>query len=221
MLYVVATPIGNLEDITLRAARILGEVGLILAENPSQTKKLLDRLQVKTPVKKFFQHSTDRELADVIKRLAEGIDIAFVSDAGTPGISDPGGKLVDAAHKNSIPVVPIPGASSVTAVLSAAGIPAESFLFLGFLPKKKGRMTLFKELANIEVPVVLFESPERVVKTLKEVKQYLGDRQIVVGRELTKLHEEILRMDVDDAIKHFSITKPKGEFVIVIHEFYN
>ncbi len=221
MLYVIATPIGNLEDITLRAARILGEVGLILAENPNQTKKLLERLQVKTPVKKFFQHSTDRELADVIKRMEEGIDIAFVSDAGTPGISDPGGKLVAAAFDHAIPVVPIPGASAVTTILSAAGIPAESFLFLGFLPKKKGRMTLLKDLANIDVPIVIFESPERVVKTLKDIKENLGDKHIVVGRELTKLHEEILRLDVDAAIKHFGTTKPKGEFVLVIHEFYN
>lgn len=216
MLFVVATPIGNLDDITLRAIATLKAVDLIAAEDTRQTKKLLTRHRISTPLISFHQHSRQPKTDQLIHRLQAGEKIALVTDAGTPGISDPGGALVAAAHQANIPVVPIPGTSAITAILSVAGINSDSFLFLGFLPKKKGRATLFKELKNLAVPLVLFESPNRVLKTLVELHATLGERETIIGRELTKVHEEILRLPVSRAITHFQSHPPRGEFVIVI-----
>lgn len=212
-LYIVATPIGNLEDITLRAIRILKEVAAVACEDSRVTKTLLNKYEIKTPVVTYHQHSPSTE---VIKRLKRGENIALVTDAGTPGVQDPGGKLVCEAIREGIKVVPIPGASAVITALSAAGINADAFYFLGFLPKKQGRQTLFSELVNLDVPVVIYESPMRVGKTLKDIEQYLGNRQVVIARELTKKFEEIKEGSVEELIDKFSGQKPKGEFVIII-----
>ncbi len=216
MLFVVATPIGNLADITLRALEVLKTVDLIAAEDTRQTKKLLVKYGVTTPLVSFHQHSRQSKIQQLVSEMRRGKHVAQVTDAGTPGVSDPGGVLVEAAWRAGIKVVPIPGPSALTAVLSAAGIPADGFIFLGFLPKKKGRATLLRELKTAALPIVLFESPNRVIKTLNELHAALGEREVVVGRELTKLHEEILRFPIDQAITHFRARPPKGEFVIVI-----
>jgi len=215
-LFVVATPIGNLEDITLRAVRVLKEVNLIAAENVLQTKKLLAKYNIATSLIRIHQHSRPDQLRRLIERLERGEDIAYVTDAGTPGVSDPGGQLVELAQAAEVAVVPIPGASALTTLLSVAGIPTDSFMFVGFLPKKKGRQSLWQELAQLDVPIILFESPNRVIKTLQEIQARLGERRVIVGRELTKLYEEILQLSVGEAIKHFSNQPPRGEFVIII-----
>lgn len=216
MLFVVATPIGNLEDITLRALRILKEVDLIAAEDTRHTKKLLNKYSISTPLVSFHQHSSDAKAHQIVEKLKTGAQVALVTDAGTPGISDPGGVLVKAAQAADIKIIPVPGPSAITAVLSAAGIPADSFLFMGFLPKKKGRTTLWREMKGLDVPIVLYESPNRVVKTLQEIVEHLGDREVIIGRELTKIHEEILKDTAQNLLKHFTARSPKGEFVIVI-----
>ncbi len=215
-LFIVATPIGNLEDVTLRAIRVLREADAVAAEDTRQTRKLLDKYDISTPLITIHQHSGSFKLDQLVERLKRGENIALVSDAGTPNIADPGGELTDRAREAGIAVVPIPGASAVTAILSVAGIPTDSFMFVGFLPKKKGRQTLLKEMKDLAVPIVLFESPNRVLKTLAELRQILGNREIIVGRELTKLHEEILKLPLDEATKHFTQHPPRGEFVIVI-----
>lgn len=220
-LFVVATPIGNLEDITLRAVTVLKEADLIAAEDTRQTHKLLAKYGINTPTLAIHQHSQPAKLDQLVGRLQRGETIALVSDAGTPNVADPGGKLVELAREAGIAIVPIPGASAVTTILSVAGIPTDSFMFVGFLPKKKGRQTLLKELKELAVPIVLFESPNRILKTLTELKQVLGDREVIVGRELTKLHEEILKSPLDDAIRHFTQYPPRGEFVIVVTPDYN
>lgn len=220
-LFVVATPIGNLEDITLRAITVLKEADAIAAEDTRRTRKLLTRHSINTPLLAIHQHSQPAKLDWLVGRLQHGETIALVSDAGTPNIADPGGRLVEQAREAGIAVVPIPGASAVTAILSVAGIPTDSFMFVGFLPKKKGRQTLLKELKELAVPIVLFESPNRILKTLTELRQTLGSREVIVGRELTKLHEEILKLSLDDAIKHFTQHPPRGEFVIVVAPDYN
>lgn len=220
-LFVVATPIGNLEDITLRALRVLSEADLIVAEDTRQTQKLLARHNIKTPLSTIHQHSTDTKIKQVAERLARGEHVALVTDAGTPSVSDPGGVLVSAARLAGVEVVPIPGPSAVTTILSVAGMPTDSFMFVGFLPKKQGRQTLWKDMENVSVPLVIFEAPSRVVKTLTETKQWLGEREVVVGRELTKIHEEIFTGTLTQAIKHFTEHAPRGEFVIVIAPDYN
>jgi len=212
-LYIVATPIGNLEDITLRAIRVLKEVAVVACEDSRVTRTLLNKYEIKTPVVTYHQHSSSDE---VLKRLNRGEDIALVTDAGTPGIQDPGGKLVREAINAGIKVVPIPGASAVTAALSAAGVNADAFYFLGFLPKKQGRQTLFSEMAGLDVPVVIYESPMRVSKTLKDIEQYLGNRQVVMARELTKKFEEIKEGSAKELMDKFAKQKPKGEFILII-----
>ena len=215
-LYIVATPIGNLEDIALRALRILKEVDLIACEDSRITKRLLNKYEISTLTISYHQHSSDNKIFQIIKKLESGDNIALVTDAGTPGIQDPGGKLVQAAKEKDIIVVPIPGPSAVTTALSAAGIPADQFYFLGFLPKKKGRQTLFKNVATLKIPLVIYESPFRVLRTLKDIQEYLGNREIIVGRELTKKFEEIRRDTVTNLIDYFNTKKPKGEFVIIV-----
>ncbi len=215
-LFVVATPIGNLEDITLRAVTVLKEVNVIAAEDTRQTRRLLEKYSIKTPSVSVHQHTQPEKLEQLMARLRRGEDIALVSDAGTPNVADPGGKLVELARREDIKIVPIPGPSAVTTILSVAGIPTDSFMFVGFLPKKKGRQTLLRELEKLAVPIVLFESPNRVLKTLGELRQFLGNRDVIIGRELTKLHEEILKLSLDDAILYFNQHSPRGEFVMVI-----
>lgn len=220
-LYIIGTPIGNLEDITLRAIRILNEVGIIYCEDTRVTKKLLSRYKIKTPVRRLDANIEKSRAREVINRLVGGENIAFVTDAGTPSISDPGYRLVECVRQalgNSFPIEPIPGPSALTAALSIAGIPADQFVFLGFLPRKKGRQTLLKEINSTKRAVVLYESPHRILKLLDEVTEFIGDRKIVVVRELTKKFEEIQSGTAQDIKEFFetSRTNIKGEFVVIV-----
>jgi len=216
MLYIVSTPIGNLEDITLRAIRTLKESDYIAAEDTRQTKKLTDKHEIKTTTLSFHSYSSDTKLEKIIDLLKEGKTVSLVSDAGTPGISDPAYSLTKRAIEEGIQVVPIPGPSSLLAALVASGLPMDKFLYLGFLPLKKGRQTLLKSLVEEPRTLVIFESPHRLLKTLNQLQEYLGDRDIAVCRELTKIYEEIVRQPISEAIEHFTAKKPKGEFVLVV-----
>jgi 16S rRNA (cytidine1402-2'-O)-methyltransferase len=217
VLYVVATPIGNLQDITLRALETLKTVDLIAAEDTRHTKKLLQHYGIETPLISFHQHSGAGRIEQIIRRLQGGESVALVTDAGTPGISDPGGALVAAAHKAGIRVVPVPGASAVTAILSVAGLPAHRFRFEGFPPRKEGaRRKFFESLHGEDAPVVFYESPHRLLKTLQTAYEVLGDCGIVVGRELTKQFEEVFRGRLSEAIAYWQAKPPRGEFVIVL-----
>src|SRR5438552_10329768 len=193
-LYVVATPIGNLEDITLRALRILKEVGLVACEDTRRTRTLLPHFGSHVPVTSYFEHNKATKGAAIVKKLAEGVSVALVTDAGTPGISDPGFLLVKEAREAGIPVVPVPGPSAVVAALSAAGVPADAFVFDGFLPVKPGRRVHRPEaLRGIETTVVCYESPHRIRASRDASARVWGEREIVVARELTKQFEEIVR----------------------------
>jgi 16S rRNA (cytidine1402-2'-O)-methyltransferase len=216
MLYIVSTPIGNLEDITLRAIRTLKESDYIAAEDTRQTRKLTDKHEIRTTTLSFHSYSSDTKLEKIIDLLKEGKTVSLVSDAGTPGISDPAYSLTKRAIEEGIKVVPIPGPSSLLAALVASGLPMDKFLYLGFLPLKKGRQTLLKSLVEEPRTLVIFESPHRLLKTLNQLQEYLGDRDIAVCRELTKIYEEILRQPISEAIEHFTNKKPKGEFVLVV-----
>ncbi|MCX7925379.1 MAG: 16S rRNA (cytidine(1402)-2'-O)-methyltransferase [Fimbriimonadales bacterium] len=218
VLYVVATPIGNLQDITLRALETLKAVDCIAAEDTRHTKKLLQHYGIETPLISFHQHSGAGRIEQIIRRLQGGESVALVTDAGTPGISDPGGALVEAAHQAGIRVVPVPGASAVTAVLSVAGLPAHRFRFEGFPPRKEGaRRRFFENLRGEDAPVVFYESPHRLLKTLQTAYEVLGDCSVVVGRELTKQFEEVFRGRLSEAIAHWQAKPPKGEFVVIVY----
>jgi 16S rRNA (cytidine1402-2'-O)-methyltransferase len=219
-LYVIATPIGNLEDITLRALRILKEVDMIVCEDTRQTKKLLFHYEIHKPLISYHQHSRIERIDEIIKLLAEGKKLALVADSGTPAISDPGGALIYEVTQqlgDRVKIIPIPGPSALSAALSVAGVPADKFIFLGFLPHKKGREKLFKEIAAEKRTVVFYESPHRALKTLNSLLA-LGNRQVIVLRELTKVFEEIVRGTPEEILKHFETypDKVKGEFVIII-----
>lgn len=217
-LYVVATPIGNLEDITFRAISTLKKADLIACEDTRQTKKLLNRYKISKPLISYHQHSKLQKIDFIIAELKSGKNMVLVSDAGTPGISDPGGVLVQRAWEEGIKIIPIPGACAAAAALSACGFAADQFLFLGFLPKKKGRQTLLTELKDEKRTIVLYESPHRLMKTLEDLGQYLGERTICVARELTKIFEEIKRGQIPEIFDFFKNhpEKIKGEFVICI-----
>ena len=215
-LYVVATPIVNLGDITLRALEILKTVDLIAAEDTRTSRKLLDHYQIRTSLVSYHQHSRDNKIDYLIGQLSEGKNIALITDAGTPGIQDPAGALVQAARAAKVEVIAIPGPSALTAALSIAGVSADNFIFLGFLPKKKGRETLFKKITDADWPLLIYESPMRVGKTLRDIEKFLGQRRIIVFRELTKKFEEVQTGEIDELIKHFENKPPKGEFVIMI-----
>lgn len=210
-LYIVGTPIGNLEDITERARRILQEVDVVLCEDTRVTAKLLAKLDIDVKTETIHQHSSDKDIQQVIDRINEGRSMAFVSDAGTPNVSDPGGKLVARAIEAGIDVEPIPGVSAVTTALSICGFPADTYTFMGFPPHKKGRKTFSGTIEAIEHTVVLFESKHRIEKALQALPQ---NRQMMVGRELTKMHETIYRGTVPEILEQMG-TK-KGEFVIVL-----
>ena len=215
-LFVVGTPIGNLEDVTLRAISTLQSVDIILAEDTRNSKKLLDAHKIETKMISYHEHSNDNEIKKIIDLLLEGKDLALISDAGTPTISDPGYGLIRDCIKHDIIIVPIPGVSAITAAMSVSGLPSDSFTFFGFLPQKKGRLKKIELLKNIENTVILFESPYRLEKTLSQLLEHLGNRSVVVGRELTKLYEEVIRGNLTDVIKYFSKSKVKGEIVIMI-----
>ena len=220
--YIVSTPIGNLSDITLRALEILRSVDLILCEDTRVTKKLLDHFGIKTPVLSYHQHSKLRKVEYIIQLLKEEKNLALVSDAGTPGISDPGSKLINLAIEqcSNLTVIPIPGASAVTAVASISDFPMDKFLFLGFPPKKRKRKKFFEEVLNSKYPVIFYESPYRILKTLKQLRSTFGVRssefEIVVARELTKKFETIYRGKIEEVIKEIEKDKIKGEFVVIV-----
>ncbi len=229
-LYIVATPIGNLEDITLRAIRILKEVDLILAEDTRVTKRLLSRYEIDTPTMSYHAQSKLSKVDKILSLLEEGKNLALVSDAGTPTISDPGSLLVTQIRAHfmsrlnldngvSVEIIPIPGPSAVLSALSVSGFPSSEFLFLGFLPHKKGRETLFKEIALAERTVVFYESPHRIKKALESLKKILAPtRRIMIAREITKMHEENVLGTPEEVIAHFTShpDRARGEFVVVV-----
>lgn len=218
-LHLVSTPIGNLEDITLRALRILKEVDLVVCEDTRQTKKLLDRYQIVKALESFFEQNEESKIDKIIKLLQDGLNVALVTDAGTPSISDPGYRLVKAAIQKSVEVVPLPGPSAVTAALAASGLPTGSFVFVGFLPSKEGqRKNFLRTLGNEQRTIIAFESPERLNYCLQSILEILGDRLICVAREMTKVHEEFFRGRVSAGIEHFEKNKVKGEITLVIGE---
>ena len=216
-LYVVATPLGNLEDITLRALRVLKEVALIACEDTRRTRILLTHFGIHAPVTSYFEHNKLRKGPRLLETLQAGQSVALVTDAGTPGISDPGFFLVKQAREAGIPVVPLPGPSAVVAALSAAGVPADRFLFEGFLPVKPGRRVhRLEALRDLEMTVVCYESPHRILATLDAVGQVWGEREIVVARELTKQFEEIIRGTPAGLREHWAKGPVRGEFTLVI-----
>ena len=215
-LFIVATPIGNLEDITLRALRILKESPLIAAEDTRHTKKLLNHFNITTKTISYYEHNRFSRIPSIILHLRSNKDIAVVTDAGTPGISDPAYRLIRAAIEENINVEAIPGASASTAALVSSGLPTDRFLFEGFLPPKKGRKKKLKLVSDIDATIIFFESPRRLIRTLNDILINIGDRPAVISRELTKMHEEIIRGKVSDLLSHFKDKKPKGEFVLMI-----
>lgn len=215
-LYIVGTPIGNLEDITLRALRVLGEVALIAAEDTRKARILLDHYGIRTPVTSFFEGNEQRKVETLLAALEQG-DVALISEAGMPGISDPGYSLVRAAVDAGLPVVPVPGPAALIAALAAAGLPTDRFLFLGFLPRKAAEQrAVLQELAAVRATLVCYESPRRVQATLEMLRAVLGNRPIALCRELTKLHEEFWRGDLDGAVAFLAANLPRGEFTLVI-----
>jgi len=213
-LYIVATPIGNLEDISLRAVRTLREVKLIAAEDTRRTKQLLVTYDIKTPVTSYHEHNKWTKLEYILGCL-EGGDVALVCNAGMPGISDPGYELILAANRRGIPVVPIPGPSVVTTALVVSGLPTDRFIYIGFLPHKAGsRRRFLQSVADESGTIVILESPHRLRTALNDILLVLGDRKVAVCRELTKIHEEVFRGTISQAIEHF--TQPRGEFTLVI-----
>jgi 16S rRNA (cytidine1402-2'-O)-methyltransferase len=214
VLYIVATPIGNLEDISLRAIRVLSEVKLIAAEDTRKTRRLLTAYDIKTPMTSYFEHNKLAKLDDLLARLGTG-DVALVSEAGMPGISDPGYELIAAAGRLGVPVVPVPGPSAITTALAVSGLPTDRFLYIGFLPgRAAARRRMLASVAAEPGSIIVLEAPHRLAAALADILAALGDRRIAVCRELTKLYEEVFRGTMTEAIDHF--TQPRGEFTLVI-----
>jgi 16S rRNA (cytidine1402-2'-O)-methyltransferase len=217
-LFVVATPIGNMEDITLRAIRTLREVGLIAAEDTRKTRKLLTRHGVSTPLVSYHDHNKEKRTPELLKRLRSGTSVAIVTDAGTPSVSDPGYYIVREAIGEAIPVVPIPGASALIAALSVSGLPTDSFLFVGFVPRKsRKREEWLNGMKGESRPLIFYESPKRLLGLMEDILRVMGDREAVIARELTKLHEEILRGGLGRLVKEMS-ERPtiKGECTLLV-----
>lgn len=214
-LFIVATPIGNLEDVTLRALRVLREVALIAAEDTRRTAKLLSHFDIHTPTTSFFEHNERDKLRPLLDRLAAGENVALVSDAGTPGISDPGYRLIEAAIGAGVRVEAVPGASAILTALVASGLPTHAFTFAGFPPaKSQARDKWFAALADRQETLVFYEAPHRVRETLEAALRALGDRPVVACRELTKVHEELVRGPISRVLEH--LEEPRGEFTIVV-----
>ncbi len=215
-LYLVATPIGNLEDISLRALRILKEVPLIAAEDTRRAQRLLSHYQIRTPVTSYYRDNELEKLDSLLRELERG-DLALISEAGTPTISDPGYPLVKAALEQGFPVVPIPGPSAITCALAASGIPSQQFLYLGFLPRRASdRQKLLERVAGEPYTLVVFEAPHRLKESLGDMQRLWGERRAALARELTKLHEEILRGTLSELAEHFQSVQPRGEFTLVV-----
>mgnify|MGYP003575238307 CR=1 FL=1 len=218
ILYVVATPIGNLDDITLRALRILKEVDLIAAEDTRHTRNLLHHYDIRAPLTSYHEHNEKIEAAKLVEKLERGEKIALVSDAGTPAISDPGYRLVVEALRRGIQVIPLPGPAAVTAVLSASGLPTDRFVFVGFLPaKKQERETRLQSLRGEARTMVFYEAPHRLPASLADMLRILGDRQVVVAREVSKIHEEYLRGTMAEVISQLGERDVRGEITVVVH----
>ena len=214
ILYVVATPIGNLEDITLRALRVLQEVKLIAAEDTRKTRRLLNHYDIKTPMTSYYEHNKLAKLDYILNQLKEN-DVALVSEAGMPGINDPGYELIAAAAKQNIKITPIPGASAGITALAVSGLPTDKFTYIGFLPSRSSaRRRALESIAGEPGTIIALEAPHRLAAALEDIIDVLGDRRLAIGRELTKLHEEVFRGTVREAIKHFTL--PRGEFTLVI-----
>ncbi|MBA7560707.1 16S rRNA (cytidine(1402)-2'-O)-methyltransferase [Candidatus Atribacteria bacterium 1244-E10-H5-B2] len=217
ILYICGTPIGNLEDITLRALKILKEVKLIAAEDSRHTKKLLNHYQINTKVTSYYEYNKFKKSTYLVEILKNGQDIALVSDAGMPGISDPGYVLVNLALKNNIKIIPIPGVSALITALVVSGLPTAKFIFEGFLPRKiKERKRYFKSIENEERTVIFYETPHRLKKALKDMLEIWGDRKIVVARELTKKYEEIIRGKLSRVLSEINAKDIKGEITLVV-----
>jgi 16S rRNA (cytidine1402-2'-O)-methyltransferase len=213
-LYIVATPIGNLEDISVRALRTLREVNLIAAEDTRKTKRMLNAYDITTRITSYHEHNKKSKLGYILKQLEEG-DVALVSEAGTPGISDPGYEMVVAAIEKGIPVVAVPGPSAIITALAVSGLPADRFTYIGFLPRRSTeRRRSLQSIADEVGTIVAFEAPHRFQEALSDTLSVLGDRYVVVCRQLTKLHEEIFRGTISQALQHFD--KPRGEFTLII-----
>jgi 16S rRNA (cytidine1402-2'-O)-methyltransferase len=216
-LYIIPTPIGNLEDITLRALRLLKDVDLVLAEDTRTSKKLFSHYDIQTPLASFHMHNEHKVLAKYIDRIKSGETFALISDAGTPAISDPGFLLVRECVKNKIEVDCLPGATAFVPALVNSGLPNEKFVFEGFLPVKKGRQTRLKLLVDESRTMVFYESPHRVIKTISQFAEYFGEeRKASVSREISKMFEETIRGTISELTEHFENKKPKGEFVIIV-----
>lgn len=217
LLSVVATPIGNLEDITARAVRVLGESDAIACEDTRVTSKLLAHLNISKPLLSVHEHTSPKAVAALVERIKKGERMAYVCDAGTPGMNDPGGKVVEAVLEAGLRVEAIPGPSALTAAISVCGFPMDEFTYVGFIPHKKGRETLFQEMAARKTPTIFLESTHRILKTLEALAKHLDpSREIFIGRELTKLHETLYRGMITDVIQRLEATSTKGEFIVII-----
>ncbi len=216
MLYIVGTPIGNLEDITYRALKVLADVDYIFAEDTRISKRLLNHYEINTTLYQYHEHNKLYQIENIINLLKDEKNIALITDAGTPCISDPGYEVVDEAHKNGIQVVAIPGASSIISGASISGLNLRRIAYEGFLPKKKGRQTLLNKLKEEERTILILESPNRILRTLKDIKEYLGERYVVITRELTKIYEEVIRGSVSELIEQIEKKPIKGEIVLLI-----
>jgi 16S rRNA (cytidine1402-2'-O)-methyltransferase len=216
-LYIVPTPIGNLEDITLRAINVLKEADTILAEDTRTSGKLLKHFDIQTPMQSHHMHNEHKTVNSIVNRIKQGEKIALISDAGTPAISDPGFLLTRACIKNNVEVECLPGATAFVPALVNSGLPNDKFVFEGFLPSKKGRQSRLEKLANEERTMIFYESPYKLVKTLTQFAQYFGeDRKVSVSRELTKLFEETKRGTIKEILNYYTLNSPKGEIVIVV-----
>lgn len=215
-LYVVSTPIGNLDDITFRAVDVLKNVDLIACEDTRRTLILLERFGIAKKLISYYNYNERQRAEELIAHLKSGKNIALVSDSGTPGISDPGYILIRRAIEENIQVIPIPGPTAFVSALVVSGLPMDEFIFVGFLPHKKGRKTKLQKLAQEERTIILYESPHRLLKTLNEILEILGDREIAIAKELTKVHEEVFRGKISEVLNKLTPDKIRGEFVIVI-----
>ncbi|MFQ6609892.1 MAG: 16S rRNA (cytidine(1402)-2'-O)-methyltransferase [Fidelibacterota bacterium] len=216
ILYVVSTPIGNLKDITYRAVSILENADIIAAEDTRTSRILLSHYKINTKIVSYHEHNERFRTESLCKELENGKNIALITDAGTPCISDPGYVLVNEVRKRGIQIYPIPGPSSLTTALSISGLPTEQVLYTGFLPRKKGRKTRFEFLSSLPVTIVIFESPHRVIKTIMDIESFMGDRVVSVCRELTKKFEEVIIGPVSEVHEKLNVSTPKGEFVILV-----
>jgi 16S rRNA (cytidine1402-2'-O)-methyltransferase len=218
ILYIVSTPIGNLEDITLRALRILKEVNIIAAEDTRHSQKLLSKYDIHTPLTSYHDHNKEEKAPVLVAKMLDGQTVALISDAGTPGISDPGYFLINLAVDQKIPVIPIPGATAAIAALSVSGLPTDSFVFEGFLPSKHtARLKRLEELKTEKRTLVFYEAPHRIIATVDDILNILGDRKAVVTRELTKVHEEAIRGSMTEILARLNSGSTKGEFTIILH----